>query len=391
MKNVRRVTRLFVWMLCILMIIGLIGCGDKKPSVNDPSGSENGKPDKYYIGFSGALTGASAQDGESGLEGVKLGVDIINKAGGIDGVPLELIISDDKGDPKEAAIVANKNVQDARILAVIGHYNSSCTLAGAPIYNEAGLVEIAFGSTSPAVTDAGPYTFRTVPSDDIGARVSAKWAFDNYEIKKAAIIFENNDYGFGVSKIFQEECSKVGVEVVANENFIPGETTDFTTMLTKIKNAEADVILLGTLYNETAMMCKQAINLGMKVPFVGVDALYNYPLIELGGEAVEGLTFAAFYSASSDDPVVQEFVKKYKEMWNGRTPSCYAAYAYDALSCIVDGIRAKGATREGIKDYLTTMKDQHGVSGINSFDENGDVVKSTIIIQVKDGDFVIIK
>lgn len=380
MKKNQRM-RLIVLGVCFLLLVGLFGCADKK---------QNEKPDKYYVGFAGALSGASAQDGESGLEGVKLGIKLINESGGVDGIPLELVISDDKGDPKEAAIVANKSVQDERILAVIGHYNSSCTLAGAPIYNDAGLVEIAFGSTSPAVTDAGPYTFRTVPSDDIGARVSFDWAINNYTFGKAAIIFENNDYGYGVSQIFQEECENAGIEVVANENFIPGETTDFTTMLTKIKNADADVILLGTLYNETAMMCKQAINLGMTIPFVGVDALYNYPLIELGGEAVEGLTFAAFYSASSDDPVVQEFVKEYEAMWNGRTPSCYAAYAYDALSCIVDGIRANGPTREGIKDYLTTMEGQHGVSGINSFDENGDVIKSTIIIQVKNGDFLIV-
>lgn len=376
---VRKHTRWIVAVLLIAFAFTLWGC-DK--------GGE--KPKEYVIGFAGALSGASAQDGESGLEGVKLGIALINEAGGIDGVPIRLVTADDKGDPKEAALIANKFVQDSNILAVVGHYNSSCTLAGAPIYNEAGLVQIAFGSTSPAVTDAGPYTFRTVPSDDIGARVSAEWAFKNYDIKSAAIFFENNDYGYGVSEIFVDECRKAGIEVRANESFIPGETTDFTTMLTKIKNADVDVIFLGTLYNETAMICKQAINLDLKVPFVGVDALYNYPLIELGGQAVEGITFAAFYSAESEDPVVQQFVKDHKEMYDGRIPSSYTAYAYDALSCIVDGIKANGPEREKIKDYLTTMKDQHGVSGINSFDENGDVIKSTIIVRVENGDFVII-
>ncbi len=388
-------TRILAALMGLLLMATLAGCGNSASSgeaaaSGKASGETTGaKPDKYVIGFAGALSGASAQDGEAGLDGVKLAIDVINKAGGIEGVPLDLIVSDDKGDPKEAAIVANKYVQDSNILAVVGHYNSSCTLAGAPIYNDAGLVEIAFGSTSPAVSEAGPFTFRTVPCDDIGARVSAAWAFENYDIGKAAIIYENNDYGYGVCTIFEEECKNAGVEVVSTDNFIPGETTDFTTMLTKIKDSGADVILLGTLYNETAMLCKQAENLDMDIPFVGVDALYNYPLIELGGDAVEGLTFAAFFSAESEDPVVQEFVKNYKEMYNGDTPSCYAAYAYDALSCIADAIRANGADRTAIKDYLTTMKDQPGVSGSNSFDENGDVIKSTIMVKVEDGNFVV--
>lgn len=390
MKMDQKLKRCLAFLTCLLMLSFLAGCSESADKSTAPVAENSAKPEKYVIAFAGALSGASAQDGESGLEGVKLCIELLNKAGGIDGVPLELVISDDKGDPKEAAIVANKNVQDSSILAVIGHYNSSCSLAAAPIYNGAGLVHVSFASTSPLVSEAGPYTFRTAPGDDIGARASAKWAFENYDIKKAAIIFENNDYGYGVSGVFQDECKKAGVEIVANENFIPGQTTDFTTMLTKIKGTQADVILLGTLYNETALICKQAVNLNVDIPFVGIDAIYNYPLIELGGEAVEGIAFAAFYSAKSPDPVVQEFVKNYEEMF-GSTPSCYAAYAYDGMSCIADAIKANGGTREGIKDYLTTMKDQHGVSGINSFDENGDVIKEAFMMKVENGDFVMIE
>lgn len=112
-------------LLSIAMLFACTGCGEKEVT-------------EYVIGFVGPLTGASAQDGQDALEGAQLYVDQINAAGGIDGIPLTLNVQDDKGDPKEAAIVANMLAQDESVLAIVGHYNSSCTLAGAPIYNEAG-------------------------------------------------------------------------------------------------------------------------------------------------------------------------------------------------------------------------------------------------------------
>ena len=151
-------------LLSIAMLFACTGCGEKEVT-------------EYVIGFVGPLTGASAQDGQDALEGAQLYVEQVNAAGGIDGIPLTLNVQDDKGDPKEAAIVANMLAQDESVLAIVGHYNSSCTLAGAPIYNEAGVAAIAYGSSSPAVTEAGPYIYRTIPSDDVGGRMVAQWAF----------------------------------------------------------------------------------------------------------------------------------------------------------------------------------------------------------------------
>lgn len=261
-------------LLSIAMLFACTGCGEKEVT-------------EYVIGFVGPLTGASAQDGQDALEGAQLYVEQVNAAGGIDGIPLTLNVQDDKGDPKEAAIVANMLAQDESVLAIVGHYNSSCTLAGAPIYNEAGVAAIAYGSSSPAVTEAGPYIYRTIPSDDVGGRMVAQWAFADLSPTKAAIVYENNDYGLGTATIYKEECEAAGVEVVAYENYIPDETTDFTTMLTKIKESGAEVMLLATLYNETAMFAKQAQLLGLSLPMYGVDALYQPALIELGGDAVE--------------------------------------------------------------------------------------------------------
>lgn len=364
-------------LLSIAMLFACTGCGEKEVT-------------EYVIGFVGPLTGASAQDGQDALEGAQLYVEQVNAAGGIDGIPLALNVQDDKGDPKEAAIVANMLAQDESVLAIVGHYNSSCTLAGAPIYNEAGVAAIAYGSSSPAVTEAGPYIYRTIPSDDVGGRIVAQWAFEDLSPTKAAIVYENNDYGLGTATIYKEECEAAGVEVVAYENYIPDETTDFTTMLTKIKESGAEVMLLATLYNETAMFAKQAQLLGLSLPMYGVDALYQPALIELGGDAVEGLTISAFFSMDNPDPAVQEFVEAFRAKYDS-DPATYHAYAYDATMCIVEALKASGPDREKINEYLTTLTSVNGASGVNSFDENGDVLKDAIRIVIQDGKFNVVQ
>lgn len=218
----------------------------------------------------------------------------------------------------------------------------------------------------------------------------AQWAFADLSPTKAAIVYENNDYGLGTATIYKEECEAAGVEVVAYENYIPDETTDFTTMLTKIKESGAEVMLLATLYNETAMFAKQAQLLGLSLPMYGVDALYQPALIELGGDAVEGLTISAFFSMDNPDPAVQEFVEAFRAKYDS-DPATYHAYAYDATMCIVEAIKASGPDREKINEYLTTLSGLSGASGVNSFDENGDVLKDAIRIVIQDGKFTVVQ
>ena len=125
-------------------------------------GCGSAKSDVIKVGVAVPLTGASAEDGNAIKNGVNLAVKEINAKGGINNKKVELVVADDKGDPSEAATVANKLAQDKSVLAIVGHFNSSCTLAAAPIYNQAGVVSVSPGSSAAAVTKAGPYTFRVI-------------------------------------------------------------------------------------------------------------------------------------------------------------------------------------------------------------------------------------
>ncbi|MGB9868165.1 MAG: ABC transporter substrate-binding protein [Bacillota bacterium] len=344
--------------------------------------------ENLIIAVAGPLTGSCAQDGNDIKKGTMLAAEHINAKGGIGGRKIELVFEDDASDPKQAASIANKLSKDPKVLAVIGHYNSSCTLAGAPIYNKAGVVEISPGSSSPAVTTAGPYTFRVITTDAFQGEYLAKWMVKDEGLKKIAILYENDDYGVGLQEVVTKKVKEFGGEVVAVESYYLGETKDFSPYITKLRALKPDGLFIAGLYNEAALIAKQAAAVGWKVPMFGVDALYSAELITLGGSAVEGLRLSGFFHPSNPDPMVQKFVEDWKAKY-GKLGGTYAAYGYDALLIVAEAIEKGGATREGIKNYLTNMKGFKGLTGITSFDENGDCIKEPMKLIVKDGQFQI--
>ncbi|CQR72247.1 Leucine-, isoleucine-, valine-, threonine-, and alanine-binding protein precursor [Sporomusa ovata DSM 2662] len=351
-------------------------------------GCSSAKSDSIKIGVAIPLTGASAQDGEAIKNGVKLATKLINDQGGINGKKIELVVEDDKGDPSEAATVANKLAQDKDISAIVGHFNSSCTLAAAPIYNQVGVVHVSPGSSAAAVSKAGDYTFRVITTDAVQGSSLMNWAVKDLGYKNIAIVYENTDYGAGLAEVVSKAAGDLNTNIVAKEAYEVG-STDFSTVLTKIANSNADVIIVGGLYNETALIAKQKNNYGLsKMQIMGVDAIYSDALIKLGGAAVNGVKLTGYFSEVSKDPVTQNFVSKYKEAYNN-TPSTYAAYGYDATLVIIDSIKKAGIDRKAIRDHMATIKDLKGATGSNSFDENGDVIKQPLRLVIQDGKFTI--
>lgn len=375
----RRLKRLIATGLTAVMTVGLLaGCGG------------SGDSDTIKIGLATPLTGASAQDGKAIQNGVNLAVKQVNDEGGIDGKQVEVTAEDDKGDSSEAATVANKLAQDDSILAVVGHFNSSCTLAGAPIYNQAGIVQISPGSSSEAVSDAGDYTFRTITTDAVQGQYLAEWCVNELGYKNIAILYENDDYGLGLADVAQRETEALGATVTVREAYEVNQT-DYSTVLTKVAASDADVLIIGGLYNETALIAKQMSDNGIgEMPIMGVDAIYSDALIELGGDAVNGIKLTAYFSDSSESQVTQDFIAAYTEEY-GEAPGTYAAYAYDAALMILDAIKNAGTDRAAIRDYIADIDGFEGATGTASFDENGDVIKEPLRMEIKDGAFTLVE
>lgn len=351
-------------------------------------GCGSAKSDVIKVGVAVPLTGASAEDGNAIKNGVKLAAKEINAKGGINNKKVELVIEDDKGDPSEAATVANKLAQDKDVLAIVGHFNSSCTLAAAPIYNQTGVVSVSPGSSAAAVSKAGPYTFRVITTDAVQGASLMDWAVKDLGYKNIAVLYENTDYGSGLADVITKSASELKVNIVAKEAYEVG-STDFSTALTKVANSKADVIIVGGLYNETALIAKQKKNFGLeKMQIMGVDAIYSDALLRLGGNAVNGIKMTGYFSEVSSDPVSKNFVSKFKEEYK-KDPSTYAAYGYDAALIVFDSIKNAGTNRKAIRDFMAKIKNFKGVTGENSFDENGDVIKQPLRLIIQNGKFIV--
>ncbi len=345
------------------------------------------------IGGVAPLTGAAATYGASTRNGTILAFQEANDAGGIDiggeNYLISYIFEDDQGSPEVAANAFRKLIDQDEVSAILGSVMSSCTLAGAPIAQDAGVPVISPTSTAVQVTRTGDYIFRSCFLDPFQGAVVATFSYDDLNAKTAAVIFDNaNDYTKGLAEAFRESFEKLGGKVVAYESFTGESTTvDFSAQLTKIKSANPDVIFLDAYYSAAALMAKQARGLGITVPFVGADGWDSAEFTKLGGEAVEGGYFANHYSPEDPRPIVQNFVKKYTETY-GATPDALATLAYDAALILIDSLQRAGSTDgSAIRDAIAATN-LETVSGVITFDEYGDPIKKAAIIKVENGEFV---
>lgn len=385
LRNKKKATQIFVAGLVLSLVMS--GCGTTSVSTPDSSKATTGGNIK--IGVAGPFTGPIAETGATIKKAVELAAEEVNKSGGINGKQIELVIEDDKADPKESASIANKFAADKSILGVIANYTSSTTLAGAPIYNKVGLSQLSYGSTSPAVTNAGPNTFRDITTDAYDGEFVAQWTVDE-GFKNIAILYENDDYGKGLADVYNKKVTSLGAKVVMQEPYNLGETKDFSAILTKMKNNNPDAIFIAGQYNEAAMIIKQGKRLGINYPVIGSNGLYSDALIQLGGQDVEGLLVIGAFHRSADYPEAKAFIDAYKSKF-GSEPDIWAAFAYDAAKIMFNAVKNGGEDRKKINDWLTTMKDFKGATGTTTFDQNGDCIKQPLKLIVKNGKFEMYK
>lgn len=348
------------------------------------------------IGGVAPLTGHVATFGISTKNAVTMAFDKVNAAGGINigGTKylIKYIIEDDQGTPEIAANAFRKLIDQDEVIAIIGSVTSSCTLAGVPIAQEAGIPVITPTSTAEKVTQTGDYIFRACFIDPFQGAVVANFSYNDLKARKGAVIFDNaNDYTKGLAEVFRETFEKLGGEVVAYESFTEeSKTVDFSAQLTNIKAANPDVLFLAGYYNAVSLEAKQARALGITATFVGADGWDSAELTKLAGDAINGGYFCNHYASEDPRPIVQNFVKEYSEKF-GQTPDALATLAYDASLILIDSLERAGSTKgASIRDAIKTFN-KEVVSGQITYDTNRNPIKSAAIIKVDDGKFVFYK
>lgn len=393
MKGMKRkgfIKSLLTGLLAVMMattLTGLTGCASKTIPAGSGATTAAASGGTIKIGASFPLTGTVAADGKYIVDAIKFAVEQCNQAGGINGRKVEVVAEDDESDPSSAAAIANKFAENNDIMAVVTSYNSSCALAQVPVYKEAGLPAVSPVSTSPDLTGASDYFFRTCASDAYVGKLGADYCSD-LGWKKVALLYEQDDYGLGISKKFEEESKSLGLDIAYTGTFVYGETKDFSTILTSVKSAGVDGIFICGLVTETVLIANQADTLGVgDVPIAGADGLYSPALVSEGGAAVEGVYTLGAFTPDNQDETVQKFVKAYKEKY-GEEPSNWAALAYDATNVILEAMKTcQTIDRESIKNAITGIN-YTGVTGLNKF-VKGDVEKEYLKFIVQNGKFEI--
>jgi branched-chain amino acid transport system substrate-binding protein len=368
-----------IMILALLMSAVFTGCS--------PAGNED--TDTIKIGVASPFTGDYAQFGDYTKDGVELAVEEINNAGGVLGKPIEIVYGDDKGDSKEAVSVAQKFASDKNIVGIVGHFFSGATLAAGPIYQQNEIPTIAVASTNPDVADIGDYVYRINVGDNYQGSQLAQLLKDT-GYNKATVIYDNSDYGKGVSDVFTNSFTELGGEVLLNESYIGGQDKDFSLILTKVKNSDTEVIVLISYYTEASLIIQQARNLGIDAPFYASDSLYTDDFLKLAGDAANGVHVVCYFHESDPSEAAQEFVKKFEAKYNKKVDS-WSPYAYDAMYVMADAINRAGTTDgPAVRDAIAATEGLQGATGVTNFKGAREPVgKDLIILVVENGEYVV--
>ncbi|MCC7430941.1 ABC transporter substrate-binding protein [bacterium] len=344
------------------------------------------KTDTIKIGEYASLTGPTASFGQNSHNGILLAIEEINAAGGVLGKQIELISEDDQSKPEEGATVVNKLIHRDGVVAILGEVASSISLAGAPICQEAKIPMLSSGSTNPKVTKVGDFIFRTCFIDPFQGKVLAKFVADSLKLKKVAILRDiKNDYSVGLADFFAENFKQLGGEIIADQVY-SAQDKDFKAQLTALKEIGMEGICVPGYYNEVSLIARQARELGINVPLFGGDGWSSPKLLEVAGNSLEGAFYVEHFSHKDPNPVVQDFVKKYKAKYNSE-PDGMSALGYDSAKLMADAMTRAGSTEgEKVRDALAQTQGFQGVTGTVNIDAERNASKSAVILQIRNGE-----
>lgn len=357
--------RAFGMLVLIFLTLFLFGCQKERESLK--------------IGVCGPLTGDQAKMGNDILNGVKLAVEEWNAKGGILGRKIEILPGDDRHDPKEANAVAHKMVNDG-VVAVIGHFNSSCSIPASQIYHDANIPQISPASTNPQLTSQGfGNVFRTCGRDDQQGSIGAKFVTQILNKKKIAVLHDKTTYGQGLADEFKKNLSS-DATVVAYEGIVQGDK-DFKAVLTKVKVVKPEVLYFGGIYPEGGLLVRQMRELGMNAVFVSGDGVIDQEFLRIAGDASLG-SFLSFGPSVKELPTAKHFIEEYEKKFGEIGP--YSIYAYDAVNIVLQAIQSSGTTDgDKVSEAIHNIK-YDGAMGTIQFDGKGDVLIAPYIFWIVD-------
>ena len=342
------------------------------------------------IGMVAPVTGPQAETGPYQIQGAKLAVEEINKAGGLLGRPIELVIEDDQTTNPGVVLAFSKLAGDKDIPAFIGPLFSTQVHAMAPDIQRTGR-PVMIGATDPQLTHMGnPWLFRCRPNDSYSARVIADYGVNTLGKKKWAIVYSTEAFGTNGMKNLVEALKGLGVEPALVQGYTKN-SQDFTPVAFAVKQSGADV--MGTYMivgPDQAIFARQLRQLGVNIAWIGSPTTVATTVLKLAGPALYG-SYAVSDFAADSSPAAKEFAAKYEATYKS-APDFRGAWTYDAVHILALAIdNAKSLEPQKIREAILSVKGYVGAEGTYNFDQNGDGLHGYNIVKNDNGKIVFIK
>lgn len=346
------------------------------------------KNSEINIGLAGCQSGADAQIGTSMLNGSRIAIDEWNAKGGVLGRKINPITLDDEGKSDKAVNVAQTLVDDG-VVAVIGHFNSGCSIPASRIYNDAKIIEISPGTTNPQYTEQGfPGTFRICGRDDVQAATAATFLRSQLKLDKIAILDDKTSYGEGIASDVKKDIETNGGQVVMFQG-IGKDEKDFRANIDVIKGSGAQALFWGGMYGQGGPLFVQLRQAGLNIPFVSDDGAFDQAMIDTVGKDAANIyiTFGKDYHGR---PGAAAFIKAYADRFH-QSEGAYSVYGYDAANALFTAMAKAGTTDAGKVSAVLKSQPFDTILGRIEFNEKGDVKQSGYVIwTIKDGKFQVL-
>ncbi|MEE4376051.1 MAG: branched-chain amino acid ABC transporter substrate-binding protein [Candidatus Competibacteraceae bacterium] len=333
--------------------------------------------DTIKIAVVGPITGPVAQYGEMQMIGAEMAIEQINAQGGVDGKQLEYVPMDDVCEPKQAVAVANQVINQG-IQFVVGHLCSGSTQPASDIYEDEGVVMISPASTNPAITQRGlTMVFRTIGTDDQQGPVAGNYIAETIKPEKMAIIHDKQQYGQGIAEEVKKTVEAAGISVVLFEGVSKGQT-DFSALITKLKQAGVDFVYYGGYHPELGLILRQSKEQGFDAKYMGPEGVGNPDISKIAGAASEGL-LVTLPADFTQNPENAELVKAFKDQ--GKDPGGpFVMPSYAAVQIIADSIKATGGTdTEKVAEAMRSTTFKTPIGDV-AFKENGDLKEFEFVV-----------
>ena len=352
-----------------------------------------------------ALSGPAAHIGTPTKLVADMVVDQINKGGGINGRPIELIIGDTESDPAKAATIAKKFIFTDKVAAIIGPTSTAEGMNVKKIVEEAGVPIFMTVGGDPVIMGGkfGPfnYVFKSPQRSSTAVKKLFGYLKDK-KLTKVGLLTASDAFGKDGLVWLEKLAPDFGITFVAKESFGPSDI-DMTAQLTKIKNADPQALVVWTIGPAGAIVAKNKAQLGIKVPLSQCHGQPDPKYIELAGKASEGdrmpatklMAAAQLPDSDPQKKVIQEFIRLYKDVYhydNQFPINTHSGYAWDAIYIVTNAMKKAGTDPKALRNAIEQTKGYVGVSGIYNLtpeDHNGLGVDSMVMVQVKDGKFVL--